>query len=245
MPMNPRLLRPIAAGGFNPKRLADLTAWYDASVASSLTLASGAVSQWNDLSGGNYHLAQTVANDRPTYQATSNVNSRPGVQFDGSNDVLRANSLPGAGAGAYSTFCVLNSSSSNTSQFFYEMGDSGAGQQLRVSGELGFRTGNGFRLYSGSSFSAGRTAALSLIQTGTTHANVNVFDNGLPATQTSVSSAAFTVSNSLCVGGRHASGDAGSQFAACTISEFIYYRRALPTAERERIESYLLSKWGF
>jgi hypothetical protein len=243
MPMNPRLLRPIAAGGFNPRRLADLTAWYDASVASSLTLASGAVSQWNDLSGGNYHLAQTVANDRPTFQATSSVNSRPGLQFNGTNSSLRGSSVPGAGSGTYSLFFVINSGSAASNQFFFEQGtDTGA--RLGMTGELGFRTGNGNRLYTGSSFSTGRTAALSLIQTGTTHASVDLFDNGSPATQTSVSNATFTLGSSLAMGGRHATLETVTVAAAFTISEYIYYRRALSTAERERIESYLRSKWG-
>jgi len=245
MPMNPRLLRPIAAGGFNPRRLADLTAWYDASVASSLTLASGAVSQWNDLSGGNYHLAQTVANDRPTFQATSNVNSRPGVQFNGTNSSLRGTSVPGAGSGTYSMFFVINSASANASQIFFEQGlDSGG--RLGVTGEIAFRTGNGNRVYTGSSFSTTpRSAALAVIQPGTTHASVEIFENGSPATQTSVTSATFTLGSSLSIGGRHGSFETVSAAAAFTISEYIYYRRALSTAERERIESYLRSKWGF
>ena len=52
MPMSPRLLRPRAASGFTPKAISGLSAWYDASVASSVTITSGFVSQWNDLSGG-------------------------------------------------------------------------------------------------------------------------------------------------------------------------------------------------
>jgi len=248
MPMSPRLLRPVAAGGFNPKRLADLTAWYDASVGSSLTLSSGAVSQWNDLSGGNYHLTQTVANDRPTFQATSNVNSRPGVQFNGTNAFLRNASLPGAGSGTYSLFVVINSGSASSTAFFFEQGDASVvGDRLSVTGELGFRTGNGNRLFTGSSFSTTpRSAALALIQTGTAHANVSVFENGSPATQTSATSATFTLGNSLILGGRFsATFENVTQAAASTISEYIYYRRALPTAERERIESYLRVKWGF
>jgi hypothetical protein len=246
MPMSPRLLRPVAAGGFNPKRLADLTAWYDASVVSSLTLSSGAVSQWNDLSGGNYHLTQTVANDRPTFQATSNVNSRPGVQFNGTNAFLRNASVPGAGSGTYSLFVVINSGSAVSNQNFFEQGVDN-GDRVNVTGELGLRTGNGNRLFTGSSFSTTpRSAALSLIQAGTAHADVNVFENGSPATQTSVTSATFTLGNSLILGGRFNPFFSNvTQAAASTISEYIYYRRALPTAERERIESYLRVKWGF
>jgi hypothetical protein len=243
MAMNPRLLVPRATG-FNPRSIAGLEAWYDASVASSLTLASGAVSQWNDLSGGNYHLTQTVANDRPTFQTTSNVNLRPGVQFNGTNSSLRGTSVPGAGSGTYSLLFVINSGSAASNQFFFEQGvDSGG--RLGVTGELGIRTGNGNRFYTGSSFSTTpRSAALAVIQPGTTHASVNIFENGSPATQTSVTSATFTLGSSLSMGGRHSSLETVTNAAAFTISEYIYYRRALPTAERQRIESYLRSKWG-
>lgn len=66
MAMNPRLLRPRATG-FNPKAIPGLQIWVDASVASSVTLNSGNVSQIDDLSGNSRHLAQGTAANQPAY----------------------------------------------------------------------------------------------------------------------------------------------------------------------------------
>lgn len=83
MAMNPRLLRPTASG-FNPKSIAGLEAWYDASVASSITIETG-VKQWSDLSGKGRHLTQAVTNNQPAYNSVT-LNGKPTVTFDGAND---------------------------------------------------------------------------------------------------------------------------------------------------------------
>lgn len=54
---------------------------FDASDYASFTIASGAVSQWNDKSGNARHLAQSTAGYRPTVDAG-------GVLFDGTDDYL-------------------------------------------------------------------------------------------------------------------------------------------------------------
>ena len=81
MPMSPRLLRPRATG-FNPKSIAGLAAWYDASVASSITLNGSTVSQWNDLSGNDRHQVQGSASLQPNYSAT-NANGKPALTTTG------------------------------------------------------------------------------------------------------------------------------------------------------------------
>jgi hypothetical protein len=82
MGMNPRLLRPT--GGFNPKSIAGLALWLDATKTSSMLFNNNnnppTVSQWDDLSGNGYHATQDTDNNRPTYQATG-MNGRPGLQF--------------------------------------------------------------------------------------------------------------------------------------------------------------------
>ena len=85
MPMNARLLRPRAAGGFNPKSISGLAQWLDASDASTLTLASGAVSAWSDKSGNGRNASQATAASRPT---TTTVNGKTALSFDGTDDGL-------------------------------------------------------------------------------------------------------------------------------------------------------------
>lgn len=81
MPMNARLLRP--AGSFTPRSIAGLAMWFDAADASSVTLNSGNVSQWNDKSGNGRHATQGTALNQPTYtQAIQN--GRAGIIFPAS-----------------------------------------------------------------------------------------------------------------------------------------------------------------
>jgi hypothetical protein len=98
MPMSPRLLRPRATG-FNPKSIATLAGWWDASVTSSLAqLSTGdtavaadsdPVGSWADLSGNGRNLTQSTTNNRPVYK-TGVLNGKPVIDFDGVNDSMLA-----------------------------------------------------------------------------------------------------------------------------------------------------------
>lgn len=72
MPMNPRLLRPTAATGFNPKKIAGLVAWWDWSDASTVTLNGSNISETADKSGNGHTLVQPVAASQPPYTGTIN-----------------------------------------------------------------------------------------------------------------------------------------------------------------------------
>jgi hypothetical protein len=100
MPMNPRLLRPLATG-FNPRSIAGLTVWYDTLTPSSYTEASGQISEWRSKVDGTA-VSQGTANNRPTlFESSSNVqgatrseiNGRQAFYFDGSNDMLESTAL--------------------------------------------------------------------------------------------------------------------------------------------------------
>ncbi|MBD2653680.1 hypothetical protein H6G45_09290 [Synechocystis sp. FACHB-383] len=73
---------PIEPEPWNPS-LISTALWLDASVPTSITLDSGAVSQWDDLSGNNRHVTQSTSTKRPTYT------DQFSVDFDGVNDELR------------------------------------------------------------------------------------------------------------------------------------------------------------
>jgi len=86
-PMNNRLLRPRASGGFDPRSIAALAAWYDASDSSTITAVSGGVSVWLDKSGNSRTLYQGTANNRPI-TGTRTIGGLNGLDFDGTNDSL-------------------------------------------------------------------------------------------------------------------------------------------------------------
>jgi hypothetical protein len=98
--MSPRLLRPLATG-FDPRRIAGLEMWFDAADLSSMaqnsdgttaaTATDDPVGFWRDKSGKARHAKQTLNNSRP-FLKLADKNGRPGLDFDGSNDVLQCDS---------------------------------------------------------------------------------------------------------------------------------------------------------
>lgn len=64
---------------------ADITtnAWYDAADADTITESGGAVSQWDDKSGNDYHVTQGTGADQPSYNSTTKE-----IDFDGTTDKL-------------------------------------------------------------------------------------------------------------------------------------------------------------
>jgi len=116
MGMSPRLLRPRASG-FDPRSIAGLAAWWDASDAATVTLNSTTVSEWRDKSGNSRHLTQTTAARQPTYQ-TNSQNGRATIQFTNANTQFMAY---GQGmfsySGAGTVFVVTKTFSRSTSDF--------------------------------------------------------------------------------------------------------------------------------
>lgn len=100
MPMSPRLLRPRASGGFDPRSISGCVCNLDASVLSSLrqnsdgTTAAVAtddpIGYWADLSGLGNHAKQTVATGSRPFLKLNNQNGKPGLLWDGSNDWMTA-----------------------------------------------------------------------------------------------------------------------------------------------------------
>lgn len=80
-------------GAFAPSMIAGLVLWLAAD--SGVTTASGAVSQWNDLSPSHNNATQVTALDRPTYNTSdASFNNRPSVTFNGSTQFLSLSSSP-------------------------------------------------------------------------------------------------------------------------------------------------------
>ena len=77
MAMNNRLLRPRASG-FDPRRIANCTAWFDADKA--LTLNGTTVSSWKNLVAGGTDFTQATAIDQP---GTTTLAGRRAVNFSG------------------------------------------------------------------------------------------------------------------------------------------------------------------
>lgn len=81
MAMNPRLLRPKATFGFDPKTVSGLEGWWDAADASSVTLDSGRVSTWNDKSGNGRNAANSTSGSTQPDYVTGARNGKNVVRF--------------------------------------------------------------------------------------------------------------------------------------------------------------------
>ena len=129
MAMNNRTLRPIASG-FDPRRIANCTAWFDANRASSLTFNGSTISSWQNLVSGGTSYAQATAANQPQ---TTTLGGRTAIEFPASNDIC----LTGP------TIAELGNTSTNTLMIFFVVqwiGASGATSRrfLTLSGNGAF-----------------------------------------------------------------------------------------------------------
>jgi hypothetical protein len=241
MVMSPRLLRPVASG-FNPKRLTGLAAWYDASVLSSVTLTSGFVSQWNDLSGGGLNLTQGTEAARP---GVGTLNGRQAIVFDGSNDFLANAAMPSGYQ--FGTIAILFTQDQNPGSTFLHGNVSASTFGFRIAySQLGtdFRT---------ESYNSSGTAyrASGGVRSGTDpRVLVHTFDGQTTATMR-LDGTAFTGTNTfgrldevgLIVGAARSSGATATPMNG-RVGEVVIYTRLLSAAEISRVEGYLAKKWG-
>lgn len=242
MPMSPRLLRPIASGGFNPKRLAGLSAWYDATVASSITLTSGFVSQWNDLSGTGHHLTQSVEADRP---GTGTIGGKTAIDFDGSNDYL-SNAASPAGFTYGTIFCVHSFDNAGSNQVVYTVVSAGAAELMAVSKH----TFGEYRNNAGSGGTVARSGGTAVINTP--RLTTNTFNSGTSAhgyrldgaEQTGTTGGFFSNVAGTWLGLRNNASLGLGLFFDGQIGEWVIYNRVLSADEIAKTETYLAAKWG-
>lgn len=241
MPMNPKLLRPRASG-FSPKNITGLAAWYDASVASSVTLTSGFVSQWTDLSGGGLNLTQSVEADRP---GTGNLNGKAAVSFDGANDYL-ANSATPSGWLFGTVLVAFSQDTTAASQLLVNLQVPSTTRRMSVLwSNLGeFRTQSLNASGTTTSRSGGSAA------TSTPRLLTYTFDGsttaGLRLSAATLSGTTSTTGGSdagLVIGARRSSSATSLPFDGL-IGEVAIYSRVLSAVEIARVERYFAAKWG-
>jgi hypothetical protein len=244
MPMSPRLLRPRASGGFDPRSLTGLALWLDAADSTTVTLNSG-VEEWRDKSGNARHFSQSTANNRPAY--TGSINGRLALSFDGTNDSLSRSGVANADltTAAGASVFIVYSVNSDTIYSVYFNGGGQPGQDHRDR----FSDGNSY----GALFRFARLAG--------------VINNQLPSTGAAIYGAVTTDSAySLRLNGAEALSTSSSFFLTNyrtatnqtytlgvgpvldylngNIGEVLSYNRPLTATEITAVEQYLRRKWG-
>jgi hypothetical protein len=233
MPMNPRLLRPLATSGFNPKSIAGLAVWFDASVASSVTLNGGNVSQWNDLSGNDRHATQETAGNQPSY-STAALNGKNVLVAQDSSRVVKTSAFQ---AGLPQTVFVV-ASTSGLNQGIFQRGVVNSVHALWRSTTFIARRGSSFdATFSASDgykvFTCVFTSSLSRIFVGSSQGTDNT-STAVPGTGPAATDnrtlALFNLDSMLgMVGG---------------IAEFLYYNANLSASDQDKVRSYLSKKWN-
>jgi hypothetical protein len=237
--MNPRLLRPLDTG-FNPRKLAGLEAWFDASDSSTVTLNGSTISEWRDKSGNGRHLTQATAASQPTY-TSAGANGRNVATFGGSQHMasgtwplsLGISGVAVARFGGDSQAVLQRGSANDIHSVFKSAGsviarrgvsvDSSSSVSNNVLYVLGFRN---------------TSAALGSSSTHTTRLRVN----GVAATEGSGSITTGTGDRSLTVGGLNSS----TFRLNGIICEIILYGGSalLSDAQMAALEKYAARRWG-
>lgn len=268
MPMSPRLLRPkaLAPSGFDPRSIAGLTLWMDASDSStmfdatsggSLVAADGAVARWEDKSGNGKHFTQGVANNRPTRKVAVQ-GGKDVLRFNGTTNRLdSASAVLGSGATPVTLLCAIKFSSFTSFPEILEVGNNPRVGETTVGYQfIAFNDGamycsnlggNNQRYTAASALSAATWYALSYNSSGAAFSSSNpkFWRNG--STQASTRGTGTGTPNITAshVGriGANLNGTV-SQFLNGDIGELLAYTANLSDAERQAVENYLLAKWA-
>lgn len=233
MPMNPRLLRPKATSGFDPKTISGLAAWYDASKASSITLNGSNVSSWADLSGNGRDATQATAANQPSY-STAALNGKNVVVAQDASRSLKTAAFP---AGLPQTVFVV-ASTSGANQGIFQRGVVNSIHSLwRASPNFLARRGSGSEATFAASdgykvFTCVFTQTLARLFVGNTQGTDNTANiTGTVGDSTDSRTLTLFALDSILgmVGG---------------IAEFLYYNANLPASDQDKVRSYLSKKWN-
>lgn len=218
--------------------------WFDAADLSTLTLVSGDASEWRDKSGNGRHASQGTAALQPSYNATT-LNSKPGITFDGTlkfltsvaiSDIIFNNS--------YSAFTVgrANSASSNDGSGYLNSGfwgDSGGfiSNYFRSANLIGAYNWDGGNRVATQAYTFGTNLIAGLELSG---GSIRLRQNGGNEIATASGNTSLT-SGVLRIG--KVFRDSDPNFNG-VVSEVIFSKGHVSTADRQRIEGYLAWKWG-
>jgi hypothetical protein len=244
--MSPRLLRPRASG-FDPRSIANLGLWLDASVDSSLTFNSTTVSEWRDLSGNARHFAQSTAGSQPS---TSTLNNRRVLSASGGSfmtgNAASLGLLRNVGGG---TAIVVGSIalSGNQNLVHFSNGTNSAQARFLI-GRIGDVVAAGRRLDADSFAQAGYAGVSgSNVYAGIlNYANSDafLFANGTQQASNTSFQADGNTSDTDSLGVSLLGTPAGANLVTGTLAEVLLWPRVLTTNERQRVERYLGNKWG-
>jgi hypothetical protein len=237
-PISPRLLRPRATG-FNPKSISGLAAWYDASVASSITLNGSTVSQWSDLSGNSRHQVQASASLQPNYNATG-LNGKGTLTTTGTQ-WMQASAFESSASGAYTALMVIKSDNLGGLPAFFQRGGVNDAHSLLITPANTFHArrsdGNQGTVAVSPSISQGQFYILTTVFRSDLSRVYFRNAQGTDNTATVTAPSGNKVLTLFALSSAFQSGWPG-------IAEFLYYHSELTLVDQTKARTYLSKKWG-
>jgi hypothetical protein len=265
MALSPRLLRPRAAGGFDPRTIAGLSIWLDGQDSTTIlnsvspdtpATVGQTVRRWLDKSGNGRHAEQTSGANQPT------LASGGFVEFDGTNDILMLTNIASLtrNIGYVAVFSVyrptsIQSGNANSFQFSTASGP----PFVRI--VSGYTTGPVFRLSArrldGDSqqvvaSSNGPTAGVKYVQAAIFHYANAAAALRVDGAQVGSSSSFHVAGNTsdtdsagAAIGGAPNNSTDAFQASHMGIQEvLVYVGTVLNSGQVNAIERYLARKWG-
>ena len=237
MPMSPRLLRPRATG-FNPKTVTGLYAWYDAADASTITLNGSTVSQWNDKSGNGRNLVQSTALNQPGY-VSSGINNKPAIAPDGVDDSLSLS----ASVSAYLPKYIVGAFKPISTNGGPWVKAGGLSDGVAFGQGVSTLDSDGLNVVALHEGVAWKNSAIAMTQNAGVIASYQYetcFFRTFPYGTADLADASLLSATNIFVGGYSTS----SRYTDGYIGEVLIYTAVPNTADRQKIEKYLGSKWG-
>lgn len=220
--------------------------WLDAADSSTITQSGGTVSQWRDKSGNNRHVSQVISSRQPAYSATG-LNSKPTIDFDGTDDFLKNEAFQPAGA--VSCFLVFNRDSVNgvlvntqrTGGIFEVIGLSSASyKNVTFTATGAMSPAIGFDIAGGGT-SQNIILGIQYDGSGSTAADFTARLNGDNQAIVNSDSVGFVSETGFSIGGRPVQ---NINYYNGRISELIFIQSQAALLDVQKTEGYLAHKWG-
>lgn len=230
-------------------------------------MASNRVSQWNDKSGNGINFTQGDGARQPLYEASSAMNTKPGIYFDGARCLDRSGyQLFTTGSSPVTMFFVTRQLQTAGQNFYFTWNVSTSpGCQNTEIGYYADGTGNGVGpshgIHRGCSqgiktsqqtYTATEVGVFQIKSSGSAPNHVLYRSGGQPQTVlTSNAGVSYmspgsyiTGAGSFRIGGRKDSDGPGFDSTYMGhVGEIIIYKSELTTTQIQDIEKYLLSRW--
>lgn len=245
-PMSNRLMRPRASSsGFDPRSIANCTAWFDATNSSTLTMNGTTVSAWvNNVSGG----TNFTQNDAALQPSLTTLNGKTAI-FLGSGGAAAAK-MTGPLIGSMGVFAsqillfavvrvvgatvssyrlITNSADANSAGWFPRYGN---GQAYWDAAQTNARV-NG--VVTGTTIAT--TGVIARLRRASANASMHYSNTSIASRANASGNLTTTTNGNMVLQGA----DVGTDYI---IGELISYNRDLSAAEVSTIETALAAKWG-